>query len=83
MRADLNTLAGSTAWCQLVLKEEGEVLLWGGDDQKGAFYTWELPASWRPFMTFAWPVPGRLVGSDKDWEYVASRVIPIWAGSKL
>ena len=22
-------------------------------------------------------------GSDKDWEYVASRVIPIWAGSKL
>ena len=52
-------------------------LLWNGDDQKGAFYAWELPRAWRPFMAFAWPVPGHLVGSSSDMEYVASRVIPM------
>lgn len=77
MTGDLNTLAGSTSWCQLVLNPN-QVLLWSGDDQKGAFYAWELPKAWRPYMAFAWPVPGHLVGSSKnEMEYVASRVIPM------
>ena len=77
MIGDLNTLAGSTSWCQLLLNPN-QVLLWSGDDQKGAFYAWELPKAWRPYMAFAWPVPGHLVGSnDKAMEYVASRVIPM------
>ena len=77
MAGDLNTLAGSTSWSQLLLNPN-QVLLWSGDDQKGAFYAWELPKAWRPYMAFAWPVPGHLVGSqDKEMEYVASRVIPM------
>jgi len=76
MRGDLDTLASSTAWCQLVLKKD-EVLLWSGDDQKGAFYAWQLPAAWRPFMAFRWPVPGHYVGSGRSMEFVASRVIPM------
>lgn len=74
-QGDLNTLSSSTAWSQLVLKEK-EVSLWS-DDQKGAFYAWELPQSWPPFMCFAWPVPGHLVGSVNVFGYVASRVIPM------
>jgi len=76
MAGDLSTLSGSSAWAQLVL-EPNQVLLWSGDDQKGAFYAWELPRCWRPYMAFCWPVPGHLVGSKKQWEYVASRVIPM------
>lgn len=76
MVGDLNTLAGSTSWCQLILKPD-QVLLWSGDDQKGAFYAWELPKAWRPFMAFVWPVPGHMVGSNAKMEYVASRVIPM------
>jgi hypothetical protein len=74
-QGDLNTLSSSTAWSLLVLKEK-EVSLWS-DDQKGAFYAWELPQSWPPFMCFAWPVPGHLVGSVNVFGYVASRVIPM------
>ena len=76
MVGDLNTLAGSTSWCQLILRPD-QVLLWSGDDQKGAFYAWELPKTWRPFMAFVWPVPGHMVGSNAKMEYVASRVIPM------
>ena len=77
MQGDLNTLASSTSWTQFVLGTN-EVLLWSGDDQRGAFYAWELPTAWRPFMAFAWPVPGHLVGGALgSMEYVASRVIPM------
>ena len=77
MQGDLGTLSSSSSWTQLVLGSD-EVLLWSGDDQRGAFYAWELPRSWRPFMAFAWPVPGHLVGGKPGaMEYVASRVIPM------
>ena len=77
MQGDLSTLSSSSSWTQLVLGPS-EVLLWSGDDQRGAFYAWELPRSWRPFMAFAWPVPGHLVGGKPGtMEYVASRVIPM------
>lgn len=77
MQGDLSTLASSSSWTQFVLGPN-EVLLWSGDDQRGAFYAWELPKAWRPFMAFAWPVPGHLVGGEPGkMEYVASRVIPM------
>lgn len=76
MAGDLSTLNSSSAWTQLLLRND-EVLLWSGDDQRGAFYAWALPESWRPFMAFRWPVPGGIVGSSNSWEYVASRVIPM------
>ncbi len=77
MQGDLGTLASSSSWTQLILGPQ-EVLLWSGDDQRGAFYAWELPKAWRPFMAFAWPVPGELVGKMAGTlEFVASRVIPM------
>ena len=77
MQGDLNTLASSSSWTQFVLGPQ-DVLLWSGDDQRGAFYAWELPRAWRPFMAFVWPVPGHLVGGvPGSMEYVASRVIPM------
>ena len=74
MAGDLNTLSSVSAWSHLILDDD-QVLLWSGGDQKGAFYAWELPPAWRPFMAFAWPVPGHLVRSSRPWEYVASSVI--------
>ena len=55
MPGDLATLASASSWTQFVLGTQ-EVLLWSGDDQRGAFYAWELPHAWRPFMAFAWPM---------------------------
>ncbi|CAE7175988.1 hypothetical protein AK812_SmicGene26686 [Symbiodinium microadriaticum] len=77
MAGDLGTLAGSAHWASIQLRK-GEALLWSGDDQRGAFYAWSLPAAWRGLMTFKWPVPGRIVGRpDVDMIYVASGVIPM------
>ncbi|CAE7721934.1 unnamed protein product [Symbiodinium sp. CCMP2592] len=54
------------------------VLLWSGDDQKGAFYAWRLPGAWRGLMTFKMPVPGEIVGRpDVETIYVAAAVIPM------
>lgn len=74
MTGDLRTLSSSTNWTSIGIKDN-EVLLWSGDDQKGAFYAWLLPPAWRKFMAFRWPVPGHLVGSSLEWTYVAARVI--------
>lgn len=77
IHSDLNTLDGASSWSSIILKES-EILLWSGDDQKGAFYAWRLPECWRGLMTFKWPVPGFLVGHpDMELMYVASAVIPM------
>lgn len=74
---DMGTLAGSTSWCGLQLPPS-HVLLWSGDDQKGAYYAWKLPEVWRPFMTFKWPVPGYIVDRPELSEcFVAASVIPM------
>ena len=77
MAGDRPALSGSSNWSSILLTR-GEVLLWSGDDQKGAFYAWRLPKAWRKFMTFKMTVPGRLVGRpDCALAYVASAVIPM------
>ncbi|CAE7323141.1 unnamed protein product [Symbiodinium sp. CCMP2456] len=77
MPGDLATLAGSSHWSGIHLLPN-EVLLWSGDDQKGAFYAWKLPKAWRKLMAFKMPVPGRLVGCPgTPYVHVASAVIPM------
>ena len=76
-KGDMTTLASATSWCALSIPDT-HVLLWSGDDQRGAFYAWRLPSAWRPFMTFKWPVPGRFVNQPLcDWCFVAAAVIPM------
>lgn len=76
-RGDLPTLSASPNWAAIVMGTH-QALLWSSEDQKGAFYAWKLPASWRPFMAFAWPVPGALVGlPGESLVYLASNVIPM------
>ena len=77
LQTDLGTLTPSSHWSSMILGENN-VLLWSSDDQKGAYYVFLLPEVWLPFMTFAWPVPGYLVGLPHEREtYVACSVIPM------
>ena len=77
MQGDLSTLSGSSAWVGAHL-HPNQVLLWSGEDQRGAYYAWALPRVWRKFMAFRWPVPGALVGRPHEPEvYVAAAVIPM------
>ena len=77
MPGDLATLSSASAWVGAHL-HPNQVLLWSGEDQKGAYYAWALPPVWRKFMAFRWPVPGALVGLPNEKEvYVAAAVIPM------
>ena len=77
MPGDLATLSSASAWVGAHL-HPGQVLLWSGEDQRGAYYAWALPPVWRQFMAFRWPVPGSLVGLPNEPEvYVAAAVIPM------
>ena len=67
LQTDLGTLTPSSHWSSVILGENN-VLLWPSDDQKGAYYVFLLPEVWLPFMTFAWPVPGYLVGLPHEKE---------------
>ena len=77
MQGDLATLSGSAGWVGAHLSPN-QVLLWSGEDQRGAYYAWSLPHAWRKFMVFKWPVPGELVGKPGVSEvYLAAAVIPM------
>ena len=76
MAGDVSTLASSTSWTGITLRED-QMLLWSGDDQRGAFYAWHLPPSWRRLMTFRWQIPGKLAGLEREWTYVSACVIPM------
>ncbi|CAE7938375.1 unnamed protein product, partial [Symbiodinium necroappetens] len=54
LREEVGTLAGAPTWGNIIL-QKGEVLLWSSEDQKGAFYAWQLPAGWGKYMAFHWP----------------------------
>ena len=72
----LGTLHSSTSWTQITL-QDGQVLLWSSDDQRGAFYVFRLPQAWRKYMAFRKPVPGHLFHSSLPWLYVSAAVIPM------
>ena len=77
MQGDLATVAGSSGWVGAHLRPN-QVLLWSGEDQRGAYYAWSLPRAWRKFMAFKWPVPGELVGMPGVSEvFLAAAVIPM------
>ncbi len=74
---DCDTLAPSTSWTALHVPR-GCAVIWSGDDQKGAFHVWRLPASWRPLMTLGLPVPARCLGLGGDEDvWLCSQVIPM------
>jgi hypothetical protein len=73
----LSSLTPSTSWVVITLPD-GRVLIWSGDDQKGAFFVWSLPEAWLPFMTICKPVPGHRVGRpDLPMAYLSLCVIPM------
>ena len=77
MPGDLGTLSSAAQWANCLIRP-GQVLLWSGDDQRGAYYAWRLPEAWRGLMTFAWPIPGHEIGlPHKPEVYLASAVIPM------
>ncbi|CAE7606234.1 unnamed protein product [Symbiodinium sp. CCMP2592] len=77
MEGDLPTLSSSSQWTAAYL-HPSQVLLWSGDDQRGAFYAWRLPRAWRRYLAFRWPVPGHVVGLPSESEvYLSSAVIPM------
>ena len=77
MRDDIGTLSASPSWVAVPLPE-GHVLLWSSDDQASAFYCYELPEAWQPYMTLAQAVPNELIGvSGPGKTHIALRVIPM------
>ncbi|CAK0805394.1 unnamed protein product, partial [Prorocentrum cordatum] len=67
-------LAASTSWTSVVIPE-GKLLLWSGDDQKGAFFVWRVPPAWHPYMAVGRPLAGELFGRSEPVVYVTSAVI--------
>ncbi|CAK0814337.1 unnamed protein product, partial [Prorocentrum cordatum] len=67
-------LAASTSWTSVVIPE-GKLLLWSGDDQKGAFFVWRVPPAWHPYMAVGRPLAGKLFGRSEPVVYVTSAVI--------
>eukprot|EP00959_Pyramimonas_sp_CCMP1952_P467480 9491684-Pyramimonas_sp.AAC.1 len=53
--------AGSTSWVSLRIPE-GKLLLWSGDDQKGAFFAWRASRARRRFAAAGRPLAGSLFG---------------------
>ena len=76
LRSDLSTLTPSAHWGGIVIAK-GHVLLWSGDDQKGAYYVFRLPHCWRKYMVFSKPVRGSVFGSPKEFVWLCVRVIPM------
>ena len=73
---DVDTLLASPMWAKISLPP-GQGLLWTSRDQQGAFYVWRLPAVWHKFLAWAWPVPGRRLGLQTEWAWLAMAVLPM------
>ncbi|CAK0901893.1 unnamed protein product [Prorocentrum cordatum] len=77
MRDDVGTLSASPSWVAIPLPE-GHMLLWSSDDQASAFYCYELPEAWQPYMTLADAIPNERIGvSGPGKTHIALRVIPM------
>lgn len=85
LRGDIRCLPSATSWIPLHVGH-GEVVTMSQGDMHAAFYLFEMPACWSPFMCFNWRVKGRdlgFVGGDKEkWFRPCCRVLPMgWASS--
>ncbi|CAK0895307.1 unnamed protein product, partial [Prorocentrum cordatum] len=67
-------LAASASWTAVVIPD-GKLLLWSGDDQKGAFFVWRVSPAWHPYMAVGRPLAGELFGRSEPVVYVTSAVI--------
>ncbi|CAK0797071.1 unnamed protein product, partial [Prorocentrum cordatum] len=71
---EASLLAASTSWVSLHMPE-GKLLLWSGDDQKGAFFVWRIPKAWHPDMAVGRSPAGALFGRPERQVYIAPAVI--------
>ena len=76
LRSDLSSLTPSSHWGGIALFND-YVLLWSGDDQKGAYYVFHLPECWKKYMVIGKPIRGSLVGLPTPWVWLYVRVIPM------
>ncbi|CAK0893464.1 unnamed protein product, partial [Prorocentrum cordatum] len=77
MRDDIGTLSASPSWVSIPLPE-GHALLRSPDDRASAFYCYELPEAWQPYMTLAEAIPNELIGVNGAGKtHIALRVIPM------
>ncbi|CAK0851959.1 unnamed protein product, partial [Prorocentrum cordatum] len=70
------TLVPSPAWVSISLGPE-EVLLWSGDDQKGAFFMYRTPAPWLGYMAICTPIPGHVLGVKAKEVWLAMTALPM------
>ncbi|CAK0821597.1 unnamed protein product, partial [Prorocentrum cordatum] len=70
------TLVPSPAWVSISLGPE-EVLLWSGDDQKGAFFMYRIPAPRLGYMAICTPVPGHVLGMKAKEVWLAMTALPM------
>ena len=85
LRGDIQSLPSATSWIPLHLGD-GDVVTMSQGDMHAAFYLFEMPACWSPFMCFNWRVQGRDLGFHGDQEFKwfrpCCRVLPMeWASS--
>eukprot|EP00438_Fugacium_kawagutii_P027760 Skav215993 [mRNA] locus=scaffold4693:119449:124700:+ [translate_table: standard] len=80
---DIGTLAGASAFANIVL-EEGKMITISGDDLCSSFYLFRLPDVWKPFLSFERPVAWRALGVDRDGDtYMAAVVLPMGFSSSV
>eukprot|EP00438_Fugacium_kawagutii_P028380 Skav207224 [mRNA] locus=scaffold1717:49410:52959:+ [translate_table: standard] len=80
---DISTLAGASAFTNIVL-EEGKLITLSGDDLCSSFYLFRLPDAWKPFMAFERKVSWRVLGVDRDGDtHVSACVLPMGFASSV
>ena len=85
LRGDIDCLPNATCWIPLVLSEGDEITMSQGD-MSSAFYLFEIPTAWQPFMCFNFVFKGEELpseGLEKGVMYRPScRVLPMgWSSS--
>lgn len=77
IKGNIDELPMATTWTQLCLEEDEAIHIFQ-TDMSSAFYLFEMPAGWRPFMAFDARVPGEALGFTAGEVFVPScRVLPI------
>ena len=63
LRGDIDCLPNATCWIPLVLSEGDEITMSQGD-MSSAFYLFEIPTAWQPFMCFNFVFKGEELPSE-------------------